>query len=465
MPKVLTLPKIGVSMTEATIVRWLVKEGDYVNADQPVLEAETEKAAQEIPSTVSGVLAKILVKPGDTVQCQEPIAVFVEKGEALPEGYKPEGFMPSDAGTGGASAARAQSGTVPAGAAAGIAGAVASSPHLGQPDAARPTGGPGADGGGQSRVKISPLARKLAMELGLDYTRIVPSKPGGRIEREDVLSHAADMKAMGEAVPRRPQAPGETPGAAAAAPGETPRTEPAAAGAGQVGRSEAGGELIPLQGTRKVIAQRMFESARGTARAALFSSADASGLFARRGKLNEKGTKIGYTDMFVMAAAKALAEFPALNSRMEGNAIRVPRDINVGVAVDTEHGLMVPVIRNADRKGIAAISGELAEKAERARARKSTREDISEGTFTVTNLGMYGVESFVPIINPPECAILAVGAILRRPVAVKDRDAVEVRPVCALTLVFDHRIVDGAPAARFLQKVKELIENPEWCVE
>jgi pyruvate dehydrogenase E2 component (dihydrolipoamide acetyltransferase) len=314
-------------------------------------------------------------------------------------------------------------------------------------------------------VKISPLARKLAMELGLDYTRIVPSKPGGRIEREDVLSHAADMKAMGEAVPRRPQAPGETPGAAAAAPGETPRTEPAAAGAGQVGRSEAGGELIPLQGTRKVIAQRMLESVRGTARAALFSSADASGLFARRGKLNEKGTKIGYTDMFVMAAAKALAEFPALNSRMEGNAIRVPRDINVGVAVDTEHGLMVPVIRNADRKGIAAISGELAEKAERARARKSTREDISEGTFTVTNLGMYGVESFVPIINPPECAILAVGAILRRPVAVKDRDAVEVRPVCALTLVFDHRIVDGAPAARFLQKVKELIENPEWCVE
>jgi pyruvate dehydrogenase E2 component (dihydrolipoamide acetyltransferase) len=192
---------------------------------------------------------------------------------------------------------------------------------------------------------------------------------------------------------------------------------------------------------------------------------DASGLVELRRKLNEKGGLIGYTDMFVMAVAKALTEFPALNSRSEGNAIRVPKDINVGVAVDTEHGLTVPVIRNADRKGIAALSRELAEKAERARARKSTREDISGGTFTVTNLGMYGVESFVPVINPPECAILAVGAILRRPVAAGDRDAVEVRPVCEITLVFDHRMVDGAPAARFLRKVKELMDDPGWCVE
>jgi pyruvate dehydrogenase E2 component (dihydrolipoamide acetyltransferase) len=422
MPKVLTLPKIGVSMTEATIVRWLVGEGDYVHPDQPVLEAETEKAVQEIPSTVSGVLARILAKPGDTVQCHEPIAVFVDRGEVLPEG-----FEPSPEKTGGAAAARGQSGAAGPAWAVGPAGPAApgAAPPSGQHGVARPSERPGAHEGAQARVKISPLAKKLAKELGVDYTGIVPSKPGGRIEREDVLSHAAGVKAL----------------------------------------EEAGGELVPLQGTRKVIARRMLESARSTARAALFTSADAAGLVARRGKLNERGGKIGYTDILVMAVAKALAEFPAMNSRLEGDAVRVPRDINIGVAVDTEHGLTVPVIRNADRKGVAAISGELAAKAERARARKSTRDDVSGGTFTVTNLGMYGVESFVPVINPPECAILAVGAIRRQPVAARDRDAVELRPVCALTLVFDHRVVDGAPAARFLQRVKEMIENPEWCIE
>lgn len=400
MPTILTLPKIGVNMTEATIVQWLVKEGEYVEEEQTILEAETDKATQEIPSTKSGVLARIIAQPGETVQTQEPIAVLTEKGEVLPSDFTVDHLVKAEK----AAEKPTREAVVPGNAEKG------------------PAAGTG------TRVRISPIAKKLAGELDIDYTQITPSKPVGRVEKADVLAFAAATEGIREEVPREPA-------------------------------QQAGLDFVPMKGIRKTIATRLSESAHTTARAVLLTTADAEKLIHLRSRLNEGDKKVSFNDLFVHLVAKALLEFPQINSRLEGDTIRLVHEINIGVAVETERGLMVPVIHGADRKDIVTISKELQQKIERARKAKSSREDITGGTFTVTNLGMFDVESFIPIINPPECAILAVGAIVRKPVAVDDKDTVAVRPIVQLSLVFDHRLIDGAPAARFLQRVKRLVET------
>ena len=406
MPTILTLPKIGVNMTEATIQRWLVKEGDYVEEGQMILEAETDKASQDIPTTRSGVVARIVARPGDTVQTQEPIAVLTEKGETLPDDFTVK---------------------------AGGQEKMTDKPEAGQ---ARPSGerktvsetkGHAAPGGTGSRVRISPVAKKLARELNIDYTCIVPAKKDGRIEKSDVLEYAKGVEAAGEEVVRPAVTEDEN--------------------------------LIPLSGIRKTIATRLSKSAHTTARAVLFTKVDAGRLIEWRKGFKESGTEVSYNDIFVHITAKALLEFPRINSRLEGDHIRLVGEINIGVAVDTERGLLVPVINNADKKDVKSIADEARQKIERARTGRSTMEDMSGGTFTLTNLGMFDVESFVPIINPPECAILAVGSIVREPAVIDESDTVSVRPFMRLSLVWDHRIVDGAPAARFLQRIKQLIEQ------
>jgi pyruvate dehydrogenase E2 component (dihydrolipoamide acetyltransferase) len=219
-------------------------------------------------------------------------------------------------------------------------------------------------------------------------------------------------------------------------------------------------EVIPLTGIRKVISERMNESSLTKPCAALTLHVDADKLMEWRNQLKKNNKTVSYNDLLVVVTAKALKEFPIINSKMADKEIQLLRDINIGVAMDTEKGLVVPVIRNADSKGLLEISEEFRMKAERARNGKSSFYDLSEGTFTITNLGMFEIEHFTPIINPPECCILAVGAIIREPVVATDSDKIEIRSRMQLTLVFDHRIVDGAPAARFLQRIKHLIECP-----
>lgn len=405
MPTILTLPKIGVNMTEAVIIDWLAEEGDLIEEGQMILEAETDKAAQEIPTTHSGILARKIAQPGMTVQIQEPIAVLVEKGEELPADFSIE--------------------------------SLAASPEKKEKIEIEeekvsvketPPPSPASTG---SRVRISPIAKKLSKDMNIDYTKISPSKPGSRIEKADVLAYARGRESAAEEVPKDAV-------------------------------TETEENLIPIKGIRKTIATRMLESVRSTARAVLFVKADAGNLISWRTRLNEGEKKVSYNDLIVCIAARALREFRQMNSRIDGDNIILIKEINVGVAVDTERGLFVPVIHGADKKDISAISSELQQKIERVRSGKSTREDISGGTFTMTNLGMFDVESFIPIINPPECAILAVGSFVREPVVVDDKDTVSVRPVVKLSLVWDHRIVDGAPAAQFLQHIKQLIEKGEF---
>jgi len=269
---------------------------------------------------------------------------------------------------------------------------------------------------GEERVIASPAAKRLAREHGIDLTQVRGTGPEGRIVEEDVRSLIEEVKV-------------------------TPRVR----------------EVIPLTGIKKTAAERVSLSARTAPQSTITMEIDMSNAV----KLREK-VQVSYTDMLVKAVAKALAEHPIINSTLENEKIKIFADINVGVAVATERGLIVPVIYNADRKtleGIASVSKELIEKTKQG---KLTKEELTGGTFTITNLGMYGVDVFTPIINPPETAILGVGRVVERPVVV-DKQIV-VRSVMQLSLTFDHRVVDGAPAAEFLQKVKQAMENPSMLV-
>ena len=395
----MTLPKIGVNMTEATIVEWMVKEGDTIKEGDHILTAETDKATQEIYSTQDGVLAKILADTGKTVKTQEPIAIIADSGEDISSVSAPTVDTPSET----SSAAEAESPPAPAG------------------RTVRPAG----ESGG--RVRISPLAKKSAKDLGIDFRSVPPAKPGARITKKDVDAYAQGGKAA-------PAAP--------------------VSGEYEIDR------IIPISNIRKTIGDRLTMSVTTMPRAILNVRVNAENLLAWKKGCAQRGNKVGMTDLIVKAVAKAVTRHPLINSRLGDGAIQISKTVNVGVAVDTEKGLMVPVIHRAEEKGVTQINIELREKAVRARAGNPKSEDLQNGTITVTNLGMIGIEQFIPVINPPECAILAVGTVVREPVVVEDTDEITIKPMMWLSLAFDHRIIDGAPAGRFLMELKEILEWP-----
>ena len=279
---------------------------------------------------------------------------------------------------------------------------------------------------GSTRLKASPLARRLAKEFGLDLTSIAGSGPDGRIVRDDVLQASTEV------------------------PAQVFRTEPAAS------------EVVELSGIRQIIAERMTMSVQTNASVTLHTEVDATSLVELRElfgeKLQEQGVKLTYTDLIVKIIANALREHPRLNATLADEGIHMLGDINIGVAVALEDGLVVPVVRNADKIGLASISEQIKNLAEKARNNQLTPGELQGGTFTLTNLGNFGVDAFTPIINPPECAIIGVGRILKKPVV--HNDEIAIRNMLTLSLTFDHRVVDGAPAAQFLQTVSQYIQNP-----
>lgn len=402
MGELVGMPKLGMNMTEGTIVEWLVEEGDTVSAGDPLVEVETDKVVQVVESPTSGELAKITKKEGDVVPCGYVMAVVTAPGESVPSEIPqmvPGAVRPtSDVAAAGAEEC-AEEDTRPA-------------PK-------------------KRRVKSSPVARKLAKELGIDLADVEPE--GKRVTKSDVEAHAEKMKAKDK------PAPAESP------------AEPSAKAPG-VAKAE------PLKGVRRTIAQHMDESARTVARAGLSLEADATALMAWRARLAAGGLQVGYNELLVKVVARALRDHPDVNRQLVDGEIHWMGAANVGVAVETDRGLLVPVIKRAHAKGLAAIHDEFKALVERARQGKSTLEDLSGGTFTITNLGMYEVEAFLPVINVPESAILGVGAIVEKPVA-RDGELV-IRPRMTLTLCVDHRLIDGAPAARFLRRVKHLVEEP-----
>jgi pyruvate dehydrogenase E2 component (dihydrolipoamide acetyltransferase) len=387
------MPKLGMNMVEGTIVEWLVQEGARVEAGQVVLAIETDKATQEVEAPASGVLARILKHEGETIPCNVVMAVIIEPGEDVPED------IPDT-----------------------IAEDVAPKADVKvKVDRAELAVSEGREEKSEQplRVNISPSAKKLAEELGVDITKIVSR--GRRIKREDVLAAHEAAQAEGGPVVK--------------------------------------GSKKPMTRMRRKIAEHMDHSARSVARVGLSLEVDVAALIDWRERLGAEGTKVSYNVLLAKLVAAALREFPYMNAQLvdDGTILEID-DINIGIAVDAEHGLLVPVLREADEKEVTALQEEYAGLTERALSGKSTLTDLEGGTFTITNLGSLEVEQFMPIINVPECAILGVGAIVKKAVVVNDQ--IKIRPMMSLTLAFDHRLVDGAAAAKFLQRVKHLIHDP-----
>jgi len=386
------MPKLGMNMVEGTIIDWLVKEGERVEAGQVVLAIETDKATQEVESPASGILARILKHEGETLPCNTVMAVIVGPDEDVPSD------IPETIAEGVAPKADVEVRVDRA----KLTLAEARKEESGQPE----------------RINISPSARKLAEQLGIDITKIAPR--GRRIKREDVLA-AYEMMQGAEARARK-------------------------------------GSRKPMTTIRRKIAAHMHQSARSVARVALTLEADVGALIDWRKASESQGTRVSYNVLLAKLVSTALRELPYMNIQLDGDAVLELDEVNIGLAVDTDRGLLVPVLRQVDQKAVTALQEEYDAITERALEGNSTLDDLEGGTFTITNLGSLEIERFLPIINYPECAILAVGAIVKKPVVANDD--IQIRPMMALTLAFDHRLVDGAPAGRFLQRLKHLIESP-----
>lgn len=425
------------TMTQGKIGKWLVNEGDTVTEGQPLLEIETDKVVHEQESPADGVIAQLLAKEGSNVPVNELLAIIAAPGEEVarievdtakqPEAQvaQPRPTVQPSADIKASPAARQLAEKLAIDLAAvtpsGPGGRILESDvqryiDLREPVASQP-----------QRLKASPLARRLAKEHGIDLTSIAGSGPDGRIVRDDVLQRRRE----------RQTAPAPTP---------TPETV----------------QVIPMSGIRGIIAERMTLSIQTNANVTLHTEVDATELVQLRSLLNEKlaarDVTLTYTELLVKVVAHALREHPRLNATLTEEGIHLLAEINIGVAVALEDGLVVPVIRNVDRQGLSAISAQVKEFAEKARKNQLTPGELQGGTFTVTNLGNFGVDGFTPIINPPECAILGVGRILKKPVV--HEDEIVARSMLTLSLTFDHRVVDGAPAAQFLQTVAGYIEAP-----
>ena len=391
------LPRLGQGMESGTIVKWLKSEGDAVEKGEPLYELDTDKVTQEVEADASGVLLKIAVQEGE-VEVGKTIAVIGEQGEDV---------SIESGGSDGKPAAEREEERPPE-----------APPQPSSTDGQQPKAAEG-------RIKASPLARRIARERGIELSGIAGTGPEGRVVAEDVER-------------------------AAAAP--APVVAPAEAG-------EA--EVRPLSSIQKTVARRMTEAWQIPV-FQLFVSADMTRAQALRKRLLElhadEGVKPTVYDLLTKVCAAALMRHRELNALWREDAIELRPSANLGLAVALPAGLIVPVIRSCERRSIAEIAAARADLVDRARAGKLQREDLDEGTFTISNLGMYGVERFTAVINPPQAAILAVGAIQDKPVAAEGE--VEVRPMMDLMLTCDHRAVNGADGAAFLQAVKEFLEEP-----
>lgn len=402
------MPKMGDAMEEGTLVRWLKQEGDAVKEGEPIAEIATDKATIEIEAPGSGILKGIRVPEGAVVPINTPLAYIVAEGESVPT----EGTTPA---------------TPPA--------AAKEAPAPATPPAAvsQPVSTDG------DRVKASPLARKIAREHGIDLRLIQGTGPQGRIVERDVLAYLEAQKAA----PTPPPAP-------APAPVPTPVPAPAVAG-----RTE------PLSRLRQITAQRTTEAKQTIPHFYLTMEIDMEEALALRAKLNEadESLRVSVNDMIVKACAVALEKFPMINASFQNNQLVYPDGIHIGIAIAVDEGLLVGVVRHCEQKSLRRIAQEAQTLVQKARDGKLMPDEMTGNTFTVSNLGMFGIDEFSAIINPPASAILAVGAVKKVPV-VADDGSIVARSRMRVTLSCDHRVFDGATGARFLQELKRVLENP-----
>jgi pyruvate dehydrogenase E2 component (dihydrolipoamide acetyltransferase) len=434
------MPQMGESIFEGTITKWLKKAGDKIERDEPLFEISTDKVDAEIPSPSAGVLKEIKVTEGQTVPIQTIVAVIDADG------------------AGAASAAPAKAEAVkPAPAAA------QPSAHAAAPVAA-PSAAPVSASG--DRVRSSPLVRKIARENNIDVAQVPGTGAGGRVSKQDILGAvesgagsgarpAATPPPVAHASPARPSAPPPATGGAAASAvleNAVPREKM------YFGHYE----VQPMSVMRQRIAEHMVLSKHVSPHVYSVDEADVTGIATLRAKMKVKfeeasGTKLTFMPFFVRAAVEALRAFPTVNSSVDGTNIILHKECNIGIAVALDWGLIVPVIKNAEEKNFLGIARTMNDLAERARSKKLKPEEVAEGTFAITNPGVFGGLFGLPVINQPNVAILGLGTIEKRPVVIED--AIAIRSMVYLTLSYDHRVVDGAVAHQFMAKLKHTLEN------
>src|SRR5271155_2521274 len=421
------MPQMGESIFEGTITKWLKKPGDTVQQDEPLFEISTDKVDAEIPSPAAGVLAEIKVQAGTTVQINTVVAA-ISVGGAV-------------------------------GAAAAPAPIAQPAPAAAVPATTEADGETGETETGE-RVRSSPLVRKIAKENNLDLGKVPGTGSAGRITKEDILGYLAKG---GAAV----AAPGAKPAPQAPAAPPAPASAPAAKPPAPAPVATAGDELVPLTRMRAIIAQRMVDSKHTSAHVHTVFKIDMSRIVRIREKEKSKyeqrnGVKLTYMPFISRAVIATLRKMPIVNASMEGDAIRYHKNINLGIAVALDWGLIVPVIRQAEDKSFLGIARAIVDLAERARAKKLKPEEVASGTFTITNPGIFGEQFGTPVINQPESAILGVGGLFKEATVVTDEngsDSIAIRSIIRLTLGFDHRIIDGADAGRFMAELKKYLEN------
>jgi len=418
------MPQMGESIAEGTIVRWIKKVGDTVDRDEPLFEISTDKVDAEIPSPGAGVLREIKVKEGETVPVNSVVAVIGGAGEAA--------------------AAPAAPGKLPE-AAVGQSEAPAASAPAAKPSAAPSGSGNGAQPATKEelrRQKSSPLVRRIARDHNVDITQIHGTGISGRVTKHDILGFIESGKA----------APAPQPAQARPVPQPGPAFRP--------GENV---QIVPMSVMRKKIAEHMVLSAHTSPHVYSVYEVNFGCVHAlrekRKAEYEAAGAKLTFTAFIAKVVVDALRQFPIVNASVDGDNIIYKKDINLGIAVALDNGLIVPVIRSADEKNLLGLSRAINDLAARARSKKLNPDEVQGGTFTITNPGIFGALYGLPLINQPQVAILGVGGIEKRAVVIDD--AIAIRPVCHLTLGYDHRLVDGADAGRYLSYVKERLEHFE----
>lgn len=440
------MPKQGLQMTEGTIIRWIISEGDQIELGQPLFEIETDKVNIEIESPASGTLLKIIVSEGETVPITETVAIIGEVGEdysslLVEEDSKQEALSVKENRVDIEESPKQIANTVTRNPSERIfitprAKTKASEMEIDYylVNGSGPEGliierdvMAAAGNIAQSRIKTSPVAAKIAQAKGIDLSSVSGTGISGRIMKEDLGRKTMKENNAIEDTIKKTFAPRM-------------------------------GKVVPFTGVRKVISDRMMESLHGMAQANHTIKVDMTEAISLRTQLKEAGIKVSYNDILVKVVSKALLEFPYMNSSIIEDGILLKDYVNLGLAVAVDNGLLVPNIKDADLLSLQEIAAESSQVIDKALNGKLRPNDYANGTFTITNLGMFDIDEFTAVINPPESGILAVGKIEKTPVV--ENDAIVIRPIMALRLTYDHRVIDGAPAAQFLQRVKQLLMKP-----
>ncbi len=413
------VPPLGESIVEATIARWLKKEGEAVAAGETLVELETDKVTVEVPALKGGVLARQVKHEGDVVAVDEVLGEVDET--AAGSAATPAAATPTSAAAGGGSNQATAQAAPPA-----------------PPAASAP-----ASDGQTAKPRAAPAARRMAAEEGIDLAAVSGTGRGGVVSKSDVIEQRSAAQ------------PVAAPAPAKAPPAAPPTSQPAGDGARETREK--------MSTRRKRIAEHLLESQHATAHLTTFNEIDMSAVMSLRERIKERmekerGVKLSFMPFFVKATVQALKAYPVVNAQIDGDSIVYKHYVNMGIAVASDAGLVVPNVKDADRKGMIEVSNEIGEVAKRARDGKLTMDDLTGGTFTITNGGVFGSLISTPIINYPQVAILGLHKIQERPIAIDGK--VEIRPMMYVALSYDHRIIDGQQAVLFLVRVKELMEDP-----